>query len=323
MKRGFWCAVIFTGIATLGPVRFSQAQEYPTHPIRLIVGYGAGGGTDMIARLAGAYMAKELGQPIVVENKPGAGGNIATEAVARAPADGYTLLLAVNNVTINPYIYKHMAVDIENDLRGVSIIANSPIVLVTNSSAPFKNLAGMIDYARAHPGKISYGTPGIGTPQHLAVELLMHMTGIKMTHIPYKGSAQSLSDLLAGHIPLVSAAINSAEPFIAAGKLQGLAVADPKRVEALKDVPSISEAVPGYDVQIWYGLMAPKKTPDAIVRKLNEALARAVTLPGMAEKMRDQGYAIALTSPHQMDEEIKKDLKKWGTVIRAAGIQPQ
>lgn len=323
MKRKFWCAAALIAGAMLALAESSQAREYPAHPIKLVVGYGAGGGTDMIARLAAEYMTRELGQPIVVENKPGAGGNIATEAVARAPADGYTLLLAVNNVTINPYIYKHMAVNVERDLRGVSVIATSPIVLTSNFSAPFSDLAGMIDYARANPGKISYGTPGIGTPQHLAVELLMHMTGIRMTHIPYKGSAQSLSDLLAGHIPLVSAAINSAEPFIAAGKLRGLAVADARRVEALKGVPAISEVVPGYEVQIWYGLMAPKKTPDSVVQKLNQALARAVAVPAMARQMRDQGYVIALNSPQQMDAEVSKDLKKWGTVIRAAGIQPQ
>jgi tripartite-type tricarboxylate transporter receptor subunit TctC len=323
MKRKLWCLAAVAALVVLGQGSPARAEDYPTHPIKLVVGYGVGGGTDMIARLAAEYMGKELGQSVVVENKPGAGGNIATESVARARPDGYTLLLAVNNVTMNPYMYKHMAVDVERDLRGISVIATSPIVLTSNFSAPFSTLAGMLDYARAHPGKISYGTPGIGTPQHLAVELLMHMTGVRMTHIPYKGSAQSLSSLLAGHIPLVSAAINSAQPFIDSGKLRGLAVADARRVEALKNVPSISEVVPGYEVQIWYGLMAPKKTPDAVVEKLNRALARAVAVPAMAKQMRDQGYVVALNSPRQMDEEVRKDLKKWKDVIKAAGIQPQ
>jgi len=309
--------------ALCSPPSPSLAQDYPARPIRVVVGYGAGGGTDMIARLAAEYMSKELAQTVVVENKPGAGGNIASEAVARAPADGYTLLLAVNNVTINPYIYKQMQVDIEHDLRGISIIATSPIVLVTNDSAPFASLKEMLDYAHANPGKVSYGTPGIGTPQHLAVELLMHMTQTKMTHIPYKGSSQSLSDLLAGHIPLVSAAINSAEPFIMAKKLKGLAVADSKRVDSLSNVPSISEAVPGYEVRIWYGLMAPAKTPDAIITKLNQALAHAVENPEMHKRMKEQGYETALTTPQEMDSDIKKDLKKWEEVIRAAGIQAQ
>lgn len=323
MIQKFWRKAVVGALAALSISVTSQAQDYPTRPIRLVVGYGAGGGTDMIARLAAEYLTKELGKPVVVENKPGAGGNIASEAVARAPADGYTLLLAVNNVTINPHIYKQMSVDIVRDLRGVSIIANSPIVLVTNPSAPFSSIGGMIDYARKNPGKISYGTPGIGTPQHLAVELLMDMTKIRMTHVPYKGSSNSLSDLLAGHIPLVSAAINSAEPFIMANKLQGLAVADSKRIDALRDVPSISEVVPGYEVRIWYGLMAPAKTPDAVVDKLNHALALAVANPEMKKRMREQGYEIALTSPREMDEDIKKDLKKWGEVIKAAGIQAQ
>lgn len=321
MKKGFWKCAAVVLISTLGMGNSSHSGEYPSHPIRLVVGYGAGGGTDMIARLVGEYLTNVLGQTVVVENKPGAGGNIASEAVARAPADGYTLLLAVNNVTINPYIYKNMSIDIERDLRGVSIIATSPIVLVSNKSAPFSSFPALLDFARKNPGKISYGTPGIGTPQHLAIELLMHIEKINMTHIPYKGSAQSLSDLLAGHISLVSAAINSAEPFIAAGKLKGLAVADSKRVAALKDVPSVGEVVPGYEVRIWYGLMAPAKTADAVVNKLNRALAEVVADPGMQKRMQQQGYDPALSSPQEMNNIIRNDLKKWGKVIEAAKIE--
>ncbi|MGX9936597.1 Bug family tripartite tricarboxylate transporter substrate binding protein [Advenella kashmirensis] len=323
MKKIIWRFTAIVMLAAPWMASMSLANDFPIKPIRLVVGYGAGGGTDMIARLTAEYLSTELKQTVIVENKPGAGGNIASETVAHATADGYTLLLAVNNVTINPYIYKQMQVDIEHDLRGISIIATSPIVLVTNESAPFSSLKQMIEYARENPGKISYGTPGIGTPQHLAVELLTHMTKIKMTHIPYKGSAQSLSDLLAGHIPLVSAAINSAEPFIKANKLRGLAVADPERIDTLDNVPSINEVVPGYNVQIWYGLMAPAKTPDSVVNKLNEALARSVANPNMQKRMKEQGYKPALISPKEMDVVIKTDLKKWGEIIRAAGIEPQ
>jgi len=298
------------------------AQNYPDRPIRLLVGYGAGGGTDLIARLAATHMSQELGQPVVVENKPGAGGNIATEQTARAGADGYTLLLAANTVTINPHLYRNIGADIERDMRGVGVIATSPIVLVAGPASPFTTLDGLLAYAREHPGQVSYGTPGVGTPQHLAIELLMHMTGVRMTHVPYKGSSQSLSDLLAGHIPLVSAAINSAQPYIAAGKLRGLAVADAHRVPALRELPSIGEQVPGYEVRIWYGLMAPAKTPDAVVARLNQALAAAVKHPDMARQMREQGYEQAVDSPQAMDVEVRGDVKKWGEVIRAAGIKP-
>ena len=299
------------------------AQAYPNRPIRLVVGYAAGGGTDIIGRMAAQYLSTRLGQSVLVENKPGAGGNIATEAVAKAAPDGYTLLLAVNNVTINPYIYKKMDVDVARELRGVGIIANSPIVLVANLNAPLKNLDELIAYARQNPGKISYGTPGIGTPQHLAVELLGSMAGLSMVHIPYKGSAPSLADLMGGQIQLASAAIISAQPLVRAGKIRGIAVADPRRVSALKELPAIGEVVKGYAVSIWFGIMAPAQTPDEIIARLGDELRKAVATPEMAEKMAAQGYENAITTPEEMDATVRADLIKWGRVVKAAGIVPE
>ena len=299
------------------------AQDYPNRPIRLVVGYATGGGTDIIGRMAAQFLSTRLGQSVLVENKPGAGGNIATEAVAKAAPDGYTLLLAVNNVTINPYIYKKMDVDVARELRGVGIIANSPIVLVANLNAPLKNLDELIAYARQNPGKISYGTPGVGTPQHLAVELLGSMAGLDMVHIPYKGSSPSLADLMAGQIQLASAAINSAQPFIQAGKIRGIAVADPKRVSALRDLPAIGEVVKDYSVSIWYGIMAPAQTPNDIVARLSEELRKAVAHPEMAEKMAAQGYENAISSAEEMDATVRSDFIKWGRVVKSAGILPQ
>ena len=299
------------------------AQAYPNRPIRLVVGYAAGGGTDIIGRMAAQYLSTRLGQSVLVENKPGAGGNIATEAVAKAAPDGYTLLLAVNNVTINPYIYKKMDVDVARELRGVGIIANSPIVLVANLNAPLKNLDELIAYARQNPGKISYGTPGIGTPQHLAVELLNSMAGLNMVHIPYKGSAPSLADLMGGQIQLASAAIISAQPLVRAGKIRGIAVADPRRVAALKELPAIGEVVKGYAVSIWFGIMAPAQTPDEIIARLGDELRKAVATPEMAEKMAAQGYENAITTPEEMDAIVRADLIKWGRVVKAAGIVPE
>ncbi|HEX4326121.1 MAG TPA: tripartite tricarboxylate transporter substrate binding protein [Burkholderiales bacterium] len=301
----------------------AHADTYPSRPIRLVVGYAVGGGTDIIARLTAQYLGTRLNGSIVVDNKPGAGGNIATENVAKSPADGYTLLLAVNNVTINPYLYKTMNVDVARELRGVGIIANSPIVLVASNDAPFKNLPEMLAYARKNPGKISYGTPGIGTPQHLAVELLDSMASVSMTHVPYKGSAQSLSDLMAGQLQLVSAAINSAQPFVKAAKIRGIAVADPKRVAALSELPAVGEVVKGYSVSIWYGLMAPAQTPNDIVQRLNAELHKTVEIPEMAEKMVAQGYVNAVDTPEQMDATVRADLAKWGKVVKSAGIAPE
>ena len=299
------------------------AQAYPNRPIRLLVGYATGGGTDIIGRMAAQFLSTRLGQSVLVENKPGAGGNIATEAVAKAAPDGYTLLLAVNNVTINPYIYKKMDVDVARELRGVGIIANSPIVLVANLNAPLKNLDELIAYARQNPGKISYGTPGIGTPQHLAVELLASMAGLNMVHIPYKGSAPSLADLMGGQIQLASAAIISAQPLLRAGKIRGIAVADPRRVSALKELPAIGEVVKGYAVSIWFGIMAPAQTPDEIIARLGDALRKAVATPEMVEKMAAQGYENAITTPEEMDATVRADLIKWGRVVKAAGIVPE
>ena len=315
-------AALLLSAAALLPA-LAHAQAYPNRPIKLVVGYAAGGGTDIIGRLAAQYLSIRLNQPVVVENKPGAGGNIATEAVAKSPPDGYTLLLAVNNVTINPYIYKKMEVDVVKELRGVGIIANSPIVLSGNLNAPFKNLAELIAYAKANPGKISYGTPGVGTPQHLAVELLNNMAGLNMVHVPYKGSAPSLGDLMGGQIQFNSAAINSAQPLIRAGKIRGLAVADPKRVSALKELPAVGEVVKGYAVSIWYGIMAPAQTPNEIVARLSEELRQAVAMPEMAEKMIAQGYENAINTPEEMDATVRADLVKWAKVVKSAGIVPE
>ena len=301
----------------------ANAQAYPQRPIKLLVGYAAGGGTDIIGRMAAQYLSQRLGQTVLVDNKPGAGGNIATESVAKAAPDGYTLLLAVNNLTFNPYLYKKMEVDVLRELRGVGIIANSPIVLAANLGAPFRTLAELIAYARQNPGKISYGTPGVGSPQHLAVELLNSMAGLDMVHIPYKGSALSLADLMAGQIPLALAAINSAQPLIQAGKIRGLAVADPQRVSALKDLPAVGELVKDYAVSIWYGIMVPAQTPNEIVARLNAELRKAIAHPEMAEKMLAQGYENAISSAEEMDAIVRSDLIKWGRVVKAARITPQ
>ena len=324
LPRYFIAALLGAAAVCLPLHANSQAgQAFPSKPIRLFVGYVPGGGTDIIARLAAQHLSTRLGQPVLVENRPGAGGNIASEIVASAAPDGYTLLLAPNTVTINPFLFKKAGVDVARELRGVGMIATSPIVLVTSLSSPVASLAELIAYAKQNPGKLSYGTPGIGTPQHLAVELLKSMAGLDLVHVPYKGSAQSLSDLLGGQIQLVSAAINSAQPFIKSGKLRGLAVGEARRVSALKELPTVGETVKGYEVGIWYGIMAPAQTPRDIVARINQELMKAVASPDMAEKMSAQGYENIAGSPEDMDTTVRGDLEKWGKVVKAAGIIPE
>ena len=315
-------ALLLAWVAALVPLQAS-GQPYPNHPIRLVVGFAPGGGTDIIARLTAQYLSARIGQPVVVDNKPGAGGNIASEIVAKAPPDGYTLLLAPNTVTITPYLYRKVDVDVTRELRGVGMIATSPIIIVANPAIPVHNLAELMVYAKQNPGKLTYGTPGIGTPQHLAVELFKSMAGVDLVHVPYKGSSQSLADLIAGHIALASAAINSAEPFIKSGKVRGIAVADGKRVSALKELPAIGEVVNGYEVGIWYGIMAPAQTPRDIVTRLNQELAKAVASPEMAERMSAQGYETVIGSSDDMDATVRADLDKWGKVVKSAGIVPE
>ncbi len=316
-------------LAALAAVMFAlaaggaSAQSYPARPIRMLVGYGPGGGTDIIARLMSQHLQMRLGQPVVVENRPGAGGNIASELLAKAAPDGYTLATVANTVAINPFLYAKMNVDIEKDLTGVAIVANSPVVLVVHPGLPVNSVAELIAYAKANPDKLSYSTPGIGTPQHLAAELFKSMTQTQMVHVPYKGGAQAMADLAAGQVQLSFAAINSALPLIQGGRLRALATGDAQRSRMLNGTPTIGETVPGYEVGIWYGIMAPAGTPKAIVDRLNDELAAIVKVGEVRERMTDQGYENAVAPAEKMNAQIRTDLEKWGRTAKQAGIRPE
>jgi tripartite-type tricarboxylate transporter receptor subunit TctC len=299
------------------------AQDYPSKPIRMLVGYAPGGGTDIIARLMAHHLRAALGQPVVVENRPGAGESIADALVAHAAADGYTLLMAASAVTINPFLYKEMSFDVSRDLTGVAIIANSPVVLVTHPSLAIQNVAELISYAKANPGKLAYATPGIGTVQHLAAELFKSMTRTDLTHVPYKGGAPAMTDLAAGQVQLSFAAITSAQPFIKSGRLRALATGDERRSDQPGALPTIGETVPGYEVAIWYGILAPAATPKVIVDRLNRELAAIVQLKEVKIQMTEQGYESAVTPVERMNQRIRADLEKWGRAAKQAGIKPE
>ena len=298
------------------------AQDYPNKPIKMLVGYAPGGGSDIIARLLAQNLQVKLGQPVVVENRPGAGGNIAAGVVATARPDGYTLLMTPNTISMAPALYEKIAFDVAKDLAGVAIIANSPIVLIVHPTLPVNSIAELIQYAKTHPGKLSYSTPGVGTPQHLATELFKSMTASNIVHVPYKGGAPAVAAVVSGEIPLSFAAINSAKPFIDSGRVRAIAIGDATRSSQIA-LPTIGETVAGYDVSIWYGVMAPAGTPKPVLDRLNNELAVIVQLPEVKEQMARQGYENAVGPASKMNAQIRADLEKWGRVVKQAGIKPE
>ena len=318
MLRFITAATIAIGVIAT-PV---AAQDYPNKPIKMLVGYAPGGGSDIIARLLAQNLQVKLGQPVVVENRPGAGGNIAAGVVATARPDGYTLLMTPNTISMAPALYEKIAFDVAKDLAGVAIIANSPIVLIVHPTLPVNSIAELIQYAKTHPGKLSYSTPGVGTPQHLATELFKSMTASNIVHVPYKGGAPAVAAVVSGEIPLSFAAINSAKPFIDSGRVRAIAIGDATR-SSQSALPTIGETVAGYDVSIWYGVMAPAGTPKPVLDRLNNELAVIVQLPEVKEQMARQGYENAVGPASKMNAQIRADLEKWGRVVKQAGIKPE
>ena len=315
--------MLLAGLMSWAPMA-ARSQAFPNRVIKLVVAYGPGGGTDILARLVAQAISPYLGQPVVIENRPGASGNIGSEIVAKSAPDGYTLLMATNGLTINPSLYKRVSVDVAKDLTGVATIATAPIILVTHPSVPFRTVAELIAYAKQNPGKLNFGSPGIGTPHHLSTELFMSMTGTKMVHVPYKVGAQAINELIAGQVDLMFAAFISSLPHVKSGKLRAIAVGDSRRVAAVKDLPTINEAgVRGYEVGVWYGIMAPANVPAEIISTINRGIAKVVATPEMVERLRTLGYESAISTPAEMNATVRKDLDKWRAVVKLAGIVPE
>ncbi|WP_026434755.1 tripartite tricarboxylate transporter substrate binding protein [Acidovorax sp. JHL-9] len=297
------------------------AQAYPTKPISIVVPFSAGGTTDILARLVGQYLSTELGQPVVVENKAGAGGNIGGQYAAKAAADGYTLFMGtVGTHAINASLYKKMPFDPIKDFAPLTRVANVPNLLVVNPKQPFKTVPEMIAYAKANPGKINFGSPGNGASPHLSGELFKSLAKVDLTHIPYKGSAPAVTDLLGNQIAIMFDNMPSVIPHVRSGKLHAIAITTSKRSAELPDVPTIAEAgVPGYEAMSWFGMFAPAATPKPVLDKLTGALAKVLANPEVKKKIADQGGEPVNETPAQFATFIKSESAKWGKVVKESG----
>ena len=301
----------------------AYSQTFPSKPIRLVVPFAAGGGNDLLARIISQKFLEKWGQPVIVDNRPGAGGNVGADFVAKAQPDGHTILLGTNTLTMNPFIFAKIPFDTQRDFAPVAMIATTPFYVVVNNNLPVKNIPELIAYAKANPGKLSYATPGIGTPHHLGTELFKSMTGTYMVHIPYRGSIPAITDVIGGQVQVMWATVNVALPLVTAGKLRGLALAEPKRIASLKDSPVVAESVPGYEVSAWYGIFAPAATPPAIVQQLSAELQGIFQQPDVQARLVPLGYEMSIGNSEQVREIISRDLEKWSKVVKAAGIRPE
>jgi tripartite-type tricarboxylate transporter receptor subunit TctC len=312
------------GAAALPAVsRIARAQSYPTKPMRFVVGYAAGGGNDIVARLIGQWLSERLGQQFIIENRPGAATNIATEAVVHAPSDGYTLLLVSTPQAINATLYDKLNFNFIRDIAPVAGIIRVANVMVVHPSLPAKGVPEFIAYAKANPGKIDMATNGNGSGSHMPGELLKMMTGVDLVHVAYRGTGPALIDLIGGQVQVMFGSMPGTIEYIRAGKLRPLAVTTETRSEALPDVPTVSEFVPGYEASSWYGVGVPKKTPAEIVNKLNQVISGALDDPKMKARLADLGGTALAGTPSDFGKLIAEETEKWGKVIRAANIKPE
>jgi tripartite-type tricarboxylate transporter receptor subunit TctC len=311
------------GAAALPAVsHFAWAQSYPTRPVHIIVGFAPGGATDILARLMGQWLSEKLGQPFIIDNRPGGGTNIATEAAVRAPADGYTLLMVGTTQAINATLYDKLNFDLIRDIAPVASVLRGPYVLVVNPSVPAKSVPEFIAYAKANPGKINIASPGNGTPAHVAGELFKMMTGVSLVHVPYRGAGPALTDLLGGQVQLTLGSIASIE-YVRAGKLRALAVTTATRSEALPDLPAVAEFVPGYEASGWYGIGAPRNTPADIVDKLNKEINAGLADSGMKARLADLGGTVLPGSSADFGKLIAEETEKWAKVVKFSGAKPE
>jgi tripartite-type tricarboxylate transporter receptor subunit TctC len=312
------------GAAELPAVsRFAWAQTYPARPVRVIVGFAAGGTGDLLARLMGQWLSERLRQPFVIENRPGAASNIGTEMVVNAPADGYTLLLITSTNAINTTLYDKLNFNFIRDIAPVAGIISAPNVMVVNPSVPAKTVPEFIAYAKANLGKINMASAGIGSTTHVLGELFKMMTGVNIVHVPYRGQAPALADLLAGQVHVMFPNIIAPIEYIRAGRLRALAVTAATRSEALPDLPTVGEFVPGYEASSWNGIGAPSSTPTEVVDKLNREINTALADLKIKARLADLGGDVLALSPADFGKLIADETEKWGKVIRAANIKPE
>jgi tripartite-type tricarboxylate transporter receptor subunit TctC len=320
-RRQLLC--LATGSTALAAsAKISWAQTYPTRPVRILVGFTAGGNFDIVARLMGQWLSEQLHQPVIVENRPGASSNLATEAVIRAPADGYTLLLGGTVNAINATLYEKLSFNFIRDVAPVSGVVRFPNVMTVSASFPAKTVPEFIAYAKANPGKINHGSSGNGTTQHLAGELFKMMTGVNFIHVPYRGAPQAITDLLSGLVQVLFEPLPASIQHIKSGKLRALAVTTATRSEALPDLPAMGEILPGYEASGWIGVGVPKNTSIEIIETLNKAINAGLADPKMKARFADLGATTLAGSSADFGKLIAEETEKWGKLIRAANIKP-
>jgi len=302
--------------------RMATAQTYPTRPVRLIIGYPPGGSADITARLLGQWLSERLGQPFVIESRPGASTNIATEAVVRAPPDGYTLLLVAPANAINATLYEKLNFNFISDIAPVAGIIRFPNVMVVNPLVPAKTVPEFIAYAKANPGRLNMASSGNGSTIHVSGELFKMMTGVNMVHVPYRGGAPALTDMISGQVQVMFDNVPTSIEFIRAGKLRALAVTTATRSEVLPDLPTVADFVPGYEASAWYGVGVPKGTPDDIIDKLNKEINAILAEPKAKARLADLGASLLAGSSADFGKLVADETEKWGKVVKFSGAKP-
>ena len=315
--------IISLAAAAMSLPALAQTSSFPQKPVRIVVPYTTGGSNDVIARLLAQQLQEAWGQPVVVENKPGAAGNIGSSDIAKSAPDGHSLLLTnINIVSMNPGLIANMPFDPQKDFAPISLLGTTALALVVHPSVAANNVRELIDLARKEPGRLNYASSGNGSPQHMSAEMFKAMTKTSLTHIPYTGAAPAVNDLLAGQVQVTVGVVNQLMPHIRAGKLKALGVTSRKRLAQMPDVPTLDEAgVPGYESEIWLGLAAPAATPPAIIEQINQAVRKAMATADVVSKLQAQGIDVLVSSPDQMRQRGLEDLKRWGDIIRTAGIK--
>ncbi len=314
---------VFAALALAAFAAAAPAQDYPAKPIRLIVPFPPGGGTDIAARTLANKLSETLRWTFVVENKPGAGGNLGVEQAVKSPPDGYTLVIGqTSNLAINPALYAKLPYDPLKDLSPIALIVSAPVVLVVAANSPYKSLGDLLAAARRDPGAVTFASPGNGTVSHLAGELLQRASGVKFTHVPYKGAAQAMTDLLGGQVQSFMSSVPSALAQIRGGRLRAIAVTSAKRAAEMPEVPAIAESgYAGFDATTWYGLLAPAGTPAAVIKRLNAEVNRALGMPDVSGRLAAEGGEVLGGSPERFASLLKADHAKWGRIVKESGAK--
>lgn len=323
VRRRLLCSLAALPVLPVAVQAQDPAAGYPQRPVRIVVPYPTGGTNDVLARALAQKMQESWGKPVVVENKPGAAGNIGSAEVAKAPPDGHTLLLTNINITsMNPALVPRMPFDPDTDFAPISLLGTTSMVLVVHPNVPARSTRELIRHLKDRPASLSYASSGNGSPQHLAAEMFKALTGTRIVHIPYRGAAPAVTDLVGGQVDMTIGVINQLLPHIRSGRLRALGVAGKKRLPSLPDVPTLAEAgVPGYESEVWLGLAAPAGTPAPIIERINREVHAILRDPVVAGRLADQGIDVVLSTPEQMRQRAADDLKRWSAVIRTAGIR--